>query len=201
MKLYYAPGACSLSPHIVAREAGISLTLDKVDWASGKTQSGKDYQSVNPKRAVPALELDDGTVLTEGPAIVQYLADQKPASGLLPPTGSPARYRVIEWLGYINSEVHKQFTPLFKPGSSETAQKEARENISNRLAFIENHLAGKSHVAGDSFTIADAYTFVVLNWPNFLKMDLGPYPNIRAYLGRVAGRPKVQEALKAEGLA
>ena len=201
MKLYYAPGACSLAPHIIALEAGLPLALDKFDFASGKTEAGTDFLSVNPKRQVPTLELDDGARLTEGSAIMQYLADLKPGSELLPKLGSMARYRVLEWLGFINSEVHKQFSPLFMPGSSDAAKADARANITKKLGFIETHLAGKTYVAGDHFTIADAYTFVVLNWTNFVGIDLQPYPNIQAFMKRIGERPKVKDALKAEGLA
>lgn len=200
MKLYYAPGACSLSPHIVAREAGITLDLDKLDFHTGKTASGKVLRSINPKGVVPTLELDDGTILTEGPAIIQYLADQKPASGLLPPLGSLARYRVIEWISYLHMEVHPLFVPLFRPGTAEDAKRAARDSVLARLEFIDQRLAGQNYVANGSFSIADAYTFVILNWTHFVRIDLAPYPNIRAYMAGIAQRPKVQEALQVEGL-
>lgn len=200
MKLYYMPGACSLSPHIVALEAGLPLTLSKVSMADGKkTADGKDFATINPKGYVPALELDGGDVLTEGPAIVQYLADQKPAAGLLPESGV-ARYRVIEWLGFINSELHKTFATMFNPAAADGEKKNATETLNKRFKYVDEKLAGRQFLTGDKFTVADAYLFVVSGWAGFLKMDLSAYSNLGAFLGRVGARPKVQEAMKAEGL-
>jgi glutathione S-transferase len=200
MKLYYAPGACSLSPHIVAREAGIAIELDKVDLGAHKTAAGKDFTAVNPKGYVPALQLDDGSVLTEGPAIVQYLADQKPATKLAPAAGTMDRYRLQEWLAYIGTELHKNFGPLFNPASSNDVKAAARTNIAKRLGYLNDELAKRSYLVGDAFTVADAYAFTIINWTNFVGIDLKDYPNVAAYSARIAARPKVQEALRAEGL-
>lgn len=199
MKLYYSPGACSLSPHIVALEAGVPVTLVKVQMNDKKTSDGKDFNSINPKGYVPALELDGGDILTEGPAIVQYLADQKPASGLLPASGLP-RYRVVEWLSFINSELHKTFGALFNPGATDTEKQNGIGTLNKRFKYVDQQLAGKDYLTGGTFTVADAYLFVVMGWAGFLKIDLGPYSNITAFLGRAGSRPKVQEAMKAEGL-
>lgn len=200
MKLYYSPGACSLSPHIVAAEAGIPVELEKVNLAEKKTESGKDYNAINPKGYVPALGFDDGSVLTEGPAIVQYLADQKPASGLAPAAGTIERYRLQEWLTFIGTELHKNFGPLFNKASPDDAKQTAKTNIAKRLAYLNDKLAGVKYLMGETFTVADAYAFTILNWTNFTGIDLKPYPNVGAYMGRVGARPKVQEALRAEGL-
>jgi glutathione S-transferase len=200
MKLYYAPGACSLSPHIVATEAGIAVELEKVDLAAHKTESGKDFNQINPKGYVPTLQLDDGSILTEGPAIVQYLADQKPASGLAPAAGSLDRYRLQEWLTFIGTELHKSFGTLFNKAAGADAQQMAKANIAKRLAYLNEQLANKQFLLGTSFTVADAYAFTIVNWTNFVGIDLKPYPNLQAYMARVAARPKVQETLKAEGL-
>ena len=202
MKLYYSPGACSLSPHIVACEAGIPIELEKVDLAKHKTEGGQDYYlTVNPKGYVPALRLDDGSVLTEGPAIIQYLADQKPASALAPSAGTIDRYRLQEWLTFIGTEIHKSFSPLFNPASSDDVKKTARTAIGTRLAYLNDQLAKRQFLMGDNFTVADAYAFTIVNWTNFVKIDLKTYPNIVTYMSRISGRPKVLEALKAEGLA
>lgn len=200
MILYYSPGACSLAPHIVAHEAGLVLELDRHDFHSGVTASGKTLRDLNPKGAVPTILLDDGGVLTESAAIMQYLGDLAPASGLLPPIGSVERYRVVEWVSYINSEVHKAFTPLFQPGTSEQARATALEIVLDRLGFIDRHLAGRAFVANDAFSIADAYTFTIVNWTNFVRIDLSPYPNLLAYMALIGARPGVRAALAAEGL-
>ena len=200
MKLYYSPGACSLSPHIVAREAGIELELIKADTKTKKLEDGGDYWQVNAKGYVPALRLDNGQLLTEGPAIVQYLADQKPASGLAPAAGSFERYRVQEWLNFITSEIHKNFTPLFNPAASADWKEGAKANLAKRFGFIATHLEGKQYLMGDQFTVADAYLFTVANWGQFVGVDIGQWPAVKAFHARVAARPKVQEALKAEGL-
>ncbi|XXY50937.1 glutathione transferase GstA [Sorangium sp. So ce269] len=200
MKLYFFPGACSLSPHVVAREVGIELTLDKVDLASKKTSSGRDFSAINPKGYVPALELDGGEVLTEGPAIVQYLADQKPEAKLVPPPGTMARYRVQEMLGYINSELHKTYSPLFNPKTSPEQRQGSEEYLRKRYGVIEAALAKGPYLFGEQFTVADAYLFTVTNWSNFVKLDLSAFPNLLAYQRRVAARPAVQAAMRAEGL-
>jgi glutathione S-transferase len=200
MKLYYSPGACSLSPHIVAEEAGIPIELEKVDLAKHKTEGGQDYLTVNPKGYVPALRLDDGSILTEGPAIVQYLADQKPASGLAPSAGTIDRYRLQEWLTFIGTEIHKSFSPLFNPASTDDAKNGAKTAIGKRLTYLNDQLANKQYLMGSKFTVADAYAFTIVNWTNFVGIDLKPYPNVVAYMSRIGGRPKVHAALKAEGL-
>lgn len=200
MKLYYSPGACSLSPHIVACEAGTTVELEKVDLASHKTADGQDYTKINPKGYVPALQFDDGGVLTEGPAIVQYLADKNPTSGLAPANGTVDRYRVQEWLNFIGTELHKNFSPMFNKASSDDTKKMARDNITKRLGYLNEQLAGKQYLMGDKFTVADAYAFTIVNWTNFIGMDIKPYANLAAYMGRVGARPKVQQALKEEGL-
>lgn len=197
MKLYYAPGACSLSPHIVAEEAGVALDLVKVDLKAHKLEDGGDYYAVNAKGSVPALVLDDGRLLTEGPAIVQYIADRNPTSGLAPEAGSFERYKLQEWLTFINGEIHKTFGPLFRGGSDEV-KKSAVETIGKKFAFVEEALAGKQYLMGESFTAADAYFFVMLTWAKKMHIDVSPA--LSAYFDRVAARPKVIAAMKAEGL-
>ena len=200
MKLYFSPGACSLSPHIVLREAGLKFDLEQVDLKEKQIKSGGDYRKVNPKGQVPVLQLDNGEVLTEGPAIVQYVADQNPDSGLAPRPGSLERYRLQEWLNYITSELHKNFTPLFKPNTPDDYKKIARDNLAERFAFVDQKLAGKQYLMGDRFSAADAYLFVISNWAGIQKIDIAQWPNLKAFADRVRARPKVQEALKAEGL-
>jgi glutathione S-transferase len=199
MQLYYTPGACSLSPHIVALEAGVPITLARVDLKTHKTAEGEDYYAVNPKGYVPALKLDDGRTLTEGPAIVQYLADQKPESGLAPPNGTFERYKLQEWLTFINGEVHKPFGALFG-NPSDAVRKESLEKINKRFGFVEKQLGDRQFITGERFTVADAYFFVMLNWAHHFKIDLKPYPGLEAYFARVRSRPKVLEAMKEEGL-
>ena len=164
MKLYYSPGACSLSPHIVSRELGIPLELKKVNNKDKTVEGGGDYWQVNPRGYVPALVLDNGETLTEGPAIVQYLADQKPEAGLAPRNGTFERYRLQEWLNFLTSEVHKQFSPLFKPNTPEDYKKIAKENLATRFDWLDKQLAGKDYLMGKQFTVADAYLFTVLRW-------------------------------------
>lgn len=200
MKLYYLPGACSLSPHIVARELGLALTLDKVDGKTKITASGENFLEVNPKGYVPAIRLDDGEVLTEGPAIVQYLADLKPESGLAPPNGTLARYRLQEILTYINSELHKTFSPLFNPATPDETRTERVEYLKRRYGYIESILARQPYLMGEHFSVADAYLFVVTNWSRVIKLDLSEFPALLAFQKRVAERPAVQEAMRAEGL-
>jgi len=200
MKLYYWPGACSLSPHIVSREAGIELELAQLDRAERKTADGTVLSSVNPKNQVPVLELDDGQKLTEGPVVVQYLADRKLGSDLLPAAGTMERYRVQEWLNYVTSELHKTFAPLFRPNTPEEFKAISRDFLGQRFDWIDKQLAGKRYLTGDKFTVADAYLFTVLRWSPRVGIDLGKWPYIKAYVDRITARPKVQEALKAEGL-
>ncbi|HLH92671.1 MAG TPA: glutathione transferase GstA [Xanthobacteraceae bacterium] len=200
MKLYFAPGACSLSPHIVLEEAGIAAETEQVNNQEKKTKTGKDYWSVNPKGQVPALQLDNGEMLTEGPVIVQYLADQKPASGLVPAAGSIERYRVQEWLNFITSELHKSFGPIFRPTTPDAYKTISRENLGKRFDWLDKQLAGKQYLMGDRFTVADAYLFTVLRWSPRVEIDIAKWPNLKAYVDRVAARPKVQAAMRAEGL-
>jgi glutathione S-transferase len=200
MKLFYAKGACSLSPHIVLLEAGLPFTVERIDFATKQTADGADYLKINPKGAVPALQLDDGRVLTEGPAIVQYLADQKPDSGLAPRAGTFERYQLMEILNYITSEVHKGFSPLFNPKISSDWKASALANLSKKFDWLSGFLGGKTYLMGGTFTVADAYLFTVLSWSDKVGIDLAKWPVLSAYLGRVAQRPTVQEALKAEGL-
>nr|WP_199047672.1 glutathione transferase GstA [Dyella sp. ASV24] len=200
MKLYYAAGACSLSPHIVALEAGIPVELEKVDTKAKRTANGEDYWQINPKGYVPALKLDSGELLTEGPAIVQYLADLKPESALAPANGTAARYRLQEVLGYINSEVHKTYSPLFKPDTPDAVREERKAYLHKRYALLDQHLAKHEWLVGDHFTAADAYLFTVTNWAQHVNFDLSEFPAIQAFQQRVSARPSVQAALKAEGL-
>ncbi len=200
MKLYFAPGACSLSPHIVLEEAGIAAETEQVNNQEKKTKSGTDYWTINPKGQVPALQLDSGEMLTEGPVIVQYLADQKPASGLVPPAGSIERYRVQEWLNFITSELHKSFGPIFRPTTPDAFKTISKENLGKRFDWLDKQLDGRQYLMGDKFTVADAYLFTVLRWSGRVQIDLGKWPNLKAYADRVAARPKVQAAMKAEGL-
>lgn len=200
MKLFYMPGACSLASHIVAREAGVSLEPVKMDRATRRTADGRDYLAINPKGYVPALEFDDGQVLTEGPAILQYLADRKPDSGLAPAAGTLERYRLQETLTYINGEIHKTMGALFNPAITAEARQERVDYLNKRYPLIEKQLAGKSYLFGETFTAADAYLFVVTSWSGMLKVDLSAYPNLMAFQKRVAARPGVQAAMKAEGL-
>ena len=200
MKLYYKAGACSLSPHIVLREAGLDFELERVDLASKKTGSGGDYFGVNPKGYVPALALDDGQLLTEGPAIVQYLADLVPEKRLAPPAGTMERVRLQDWLNFIATELHKGFSPLYNPRAPEEWKSVARELLAKRIALVAERLTGRDYLMGDAFTVADAYLFTVLNWAAFAKVDLSPWPVLGAYQARVAARPAVRAALLAEGL-
>jgi glutathione S-transferase len=201
MKLYYSPSACSLSPHIVLSEAGLPYTLVKVDLKSKAMDGGGTFATVNAKGYVPTLELDDGQVLTEGPAIVQYIADQAPASGLAPANGTMARYRLQEWLNFISTELHKQYSPLFNPAMPEEVKAMQRDKIAGRFDWVVKQLGDKPYLTGDTFTVADAYLFTVLGWCKFAGIDLGRWPALGAYVARVGARPKVLAALKEEGLA
>jgi glutathione S-transferase len=200
MKLYFSPGACSLSPHIVLLESGLGFTTERVDLGTKQTAGGADFRSINPKGYVPALELKDGTVLTEGPAIVQYVADQAPGSNLAPAFGTIERYKLIAWLNFISAELHKNFSPLFRPTSTEDMKNAARTNLTNRFDYVARELEGREYLMGSQFTVADAYLFTVANWGSFVQFDLSGFPALQAYLARVAARPAVQQALRDEGL-
>lgn len=198
MKLYLTPGACSLSPHIVAQEAGIPLELKKVDLRTKKVSDGSNYTEINPKGSIPLLQLDDGTKLTEGPAIVQYLADQKPQAGLMPAAGSMDRYRVLEWLNFLTSELHKSFSPLFNPAASEDWKKSAGAAIQRHFDLLGQHLKDHQFLVGGRFSVADAYLFTILGWTKYVGIDLAKWPALQAYAERIGARPKVQAALQAE---
>lgn len=201
MKLYFAPGACSLSPHIVLQEAGFTFATEKVDLKSHRTASGVALADITAKNYVPVLELDNGERLTEGTAIVQYLCDQKPEADLIPKAGSFERYRAQEWLNYIASELHKAFTPLFhRDTAAKEWQTQAEAKLAERFDWLSTQLSGKAYVLGERFSVVDAYLFVVLNWTNFVGIDLKRWPTLQAYVARVAARPAVQRALRAEGL-
>ena len=202
MKLYFSPGACSLSPHIALREAGLDFQLVKVDLKNRKLSAdGSDFTKINPKGYVPVLELDDGSRLTEGPAIVQFIADQKPESGLAPKSGALERYRLQEWLTFINSEIHKGFSPLFKQNTPDDYKAVARENLRGRLAFVAEHLAKNEFLLGERFSVADGYLFTVLNWTQWMGIDLAQWPSLVAFQERVGSRPAVKAALAAEAAA
>jgi glutathione S-transferase len=200
MKLYYMPGACSLSPHIVLKEAGVSFDKVKVDGKTKAMDGGGDYRTINPLGYVPLLELDDGTRITEGPAIVQYIADKNPGKNLAPAHGTPERINLQSWLNFISTEIHKSFSPLFNPTMPDEAKKFYRERLANRFAHIDKHLAGNDYLMGKSFSVADAYLFTVSNWAARVDVDLAPYGNLAGYRKRVGARPAVQDAMKAEGL-
>jgi len=200
MKLYFSPGACSLSPHIVLREAGLPFTLEKVDLRTKTTADGRDFRAINPKGVVPVLEMDQGGVLTEGPAIVQYVADLAPASGLAPAAGSMERYRLAEWLNFISTELHKNYSPLFRPELSDDIKTYARANLNQRYAYVESMLGGRDFLMGAQFTAADAYLFVVTNWARAVKLDLSAHANVLAFHARVGARPAVRQAMRDEGL-
>jgi glutathione S-transferase len=200
MKLYFSPGACSLSPHIALREAGLAFDLVKVDTKTHRFDGGGDFYSVNPKGYVPVLELDGGERLTEGPAIVQYIADRKPDSGLAPKAGTIERVRLQEWLNFLTSELHKGFSPLFSPDTPEDYKPVARKRLAGRLDWLSKELGGREYLLGDRFTVADGYLFTLLGWIPFVGMRLEDWPVLKAYRERIAARPTVKEALKAEGL-
>jgi glutathione S-transferase len=200
-QLYYAPGACSLAPHIVLRELGEDFSLVKVSTKTHKTDDGADFYAINPKGYVPAIRLPGGEILTEGAAISQYLVDTKPASPLALKVGTLERARVTEWLVFINSEVHKTFGGMFNPAITEDQKKALLEKLATRFDYIEKTLGdGRAYLTGANFTIADAYLFVVANWSNFLSVDLKPWPKLQAFQARVQARPHTQAAMKAEGL-
>ena len=200
MKLYYSPGACSLSPHIAMHEAGLALEPVLASTKSHKLQDGTDYYGINPLGYVPMLELDDGTRLREGPAIVQYIADLAPTKNLAPANGTMQRYRLQEWLTFIGTEIHKSFSPLFNPGMPEDGKAISKTKLRSRYEWLDRQLADKDYLMGDTFSVADGYLFTVTNWAKFLKLDLSEFPNLLAFQGRVAARPAVQATLAAEGL-
>ena len=200
MKLYYSPGACSLSPHIVLEEAGLPYEPVLASTKTHKLQDGTDYYTINPKGYVPLLELDDGQRLTEGPAIVQYLADLVPGKNLAPANGTMARYRLQEWLNFITSELHKGIGGMFNPAMPEEGKAVMRARATDRLKWVDNQLAGKAYVMGDTFSVADAYLFTVARWSKLVGIDISGMTELTAYLDRVAARPAVQAAMKAEGL-
>jgi len=201
MKLYCKPGACSLSPHIVARECGLDFTQVNVDLQKKLTEQGEDYWQINPKGQVPALQFDDGTILTEGVAIVQYLADLKPDYHLLAPTGSLTRYHTLEWLSFISSELHKGFTPLFRPDTPEAYKPQLRAQLEKKFQLVNAALEDKQWLLGTRYTVADIYLYVVTRWAKAVKLQLDEMPALDAWFARVGERPAVQAALQAEGLA
>ncbi|MBL7087751.1 glutathione transferase GstA [Acidovorax sp.] len=200
MKLYYSPGACSLSPHIALQEAGLAYTPVLASTKSHKLQDGTDYYTINALGYVPVLELDNGERLREGPAIVQYIADQVPDKQLAPANGTLARYRLQEWLTFVGTELHKGFSPLFNPATPEEYKPMVRERLLQRLQWVDGQLAGKQYLMGDQFTVADGYLFTVTNWTQPTKLDISGLANLAAYRERVGARPAVQAAMKAEGL-
>ena len=200
MKLYYSPGACSLSPHIVLRESGLAFEPVLASTKTHKLQDGTDYYGINPKGYVPLLELDNGERLSEGPVIVQYIADQVPAKKLAPPAGTMARYRVQEWLNFITSELHKGFSPLFNPAVPEEAKTVFRKKLVERFTWVDSQLAGKSFLLGEEFSVADAYLFTVASWAPHVGVDITGLANLAAFSSRMFARPAVQAAMKAEGL-
>jgi len=202
MKLYFKPGACSMSSRIVLNELGLAFDAERVDTEAGLTEAGADYRSINPKGYVPALELDGGVVLTENPAILQFLADTRPAAGLAPAPGTVDRARLQEWLNFTSSELHKAFSPYFRGRPPEAAEKEEVEaRLARRVEDVERGLAdGRQFILGDRFTVADAYLFVVLNWSRFIGLDLARWPHVAVYVARLAERPSVHRAMREEGL-
>jgi glutathione S-transferase len=200
MKLYYSPGACSLSPHIALREAGLAFEPVLAPTKTHKLPDGSDYYAVNPLGYVPMLELDDGTRLREGPAIVQYIADQAPQKNLAPASGTLPRYRLQEWLNFIATELHRSFSPLFQPAMPDEAKKIYRDRLSSRFSFVNKELEGREYLMGDHFGVADGYLYTVTRWARPLAVDTGAWPHLMAHHARVEARPAVQETLRAEGL-
>jgi glutathione S-transferase len=200
MKLYYSPGACSLSPHIALLEAGLPYDLIKVDLRAKKLENGDDYLKVNPKGQVPALALDSGELITEGPVIVQMIADQATSKNLAPAHGSSERYKLLEWLNFITAELHKNFGPMFSPVLADEAKAFFKDRVMAKFRYIDSQMAGRDYLMGSQFTVADGYLFTMLSWADRMKFDLSAMPHLLAYKARVAARPKVQEALTREGL-
>ena len=200
MKLYFSPGTCSLSPHIALQEAGLPYTLEKVDLRTHQTEKGEDFYAINPKGYVPALQLDDGQLLTEGVAIVQYLADLAPEKKLAPAAGTLERYRLQEWLTYVSSELHKNYSPLFNPAVTEEVKQAQLAKLTTRFEFVVRSLEGRPYLMGEQFTVADAYLFVILNWSRAKGPDMKQWPLLAEYFERVMARPGVHAAMVAEGL-
>lgn len=200
MKLYYSPVACSLSPHIVLKESGLPFEAVLASTKTHKLKDGTDYYTINPKGYVPLLELDDGQRLSEGPVIVQYIADQVPERGLIPAVGTMARYRVLEWLNFITSELHKGFSPLFNPAMPDETKALFRAKLVERFTWVDGQLAGKAYLTGEAFCVADAYLFTVTNWCQFVGVDIASLTNLGAFMERMRARPAVQAAMKDEGL-
>ena len=200
MKLYYSNGACSLSPHIVLRESGLPFELVRASTKTHALDDGTDYYTINPKGSVPLLELDNGERLTEGPAIVQYIADQAPGANLAPANGTLARYRVQEWLNFITSELHKGYSPLFRPNTPDAYKPIAMDTLKKKYAYVDSKLEGKHYLMGEQFSVPDAYLFTVTNWAGRVGLDLSEFKNVSAFMARMMARPSVQAAMKAEGL-
>lgn len=200
MKLYFSPGACSLAPHIALHEAGLEFTTDKVDMRTKQTHSGAKFSAVNPKEYVPALELDNGEVLTEVAVILQYIADRKPAAGLAPAAGTMERYRLQEWLNFIATELHKGFSPMFRPDTPADFKAQAKARLAGRFEFVARQLGDKPFLLGDRFTVADAYLYTILSWVSFAAIDRAQWPALQRYYERISERPAVRAARKAEGL-
>mgnify|MGYP001810078951 CR=1 FL=1 len=200
MKLYYSPASCSLSPHIALREAGLPFELVLASTKTHRLADGTDFYTLNPKGYVPLLELDDGQRLSEGPAIVQYIADLAPSTGLAPAAGTMPRYRLMEWLNFISTELHKGFSPLFTPGMPDEAKAMAKDKLLQRLAWVDTQLADRTFLLGDTFTVADAYLFTVAGWGRYVGVDTSGLKHLGAFVARVAARPAVEAALRAEGL-
>ena len=200
MKLYYSPGACSLSPHITACEAELPIELVKVDLQSKSTEAGEDYRQLNPNGYVPLLILDDGNRLTEGPAIVQYLADQVPDKKLIPPAGTFERYQAQQWLNFISTEIHKNFSPLFNPVAPDAAKQLAIDTLMTRLETVSEKLSSQPFLLGENFSVADAYLFVTLSWGQYVDVDISRWPALVRFTDRISARPAVQQAMKEEGL-
>lgn len=200
MKLYFSPGACSLSPRIVLLETGLPFTTELVDLYSKRLADGSDYRDINSKGYVPALEISPGQVLTEGPAIVQYLADLAPEKGLAPPAGTLARYELMSMLNFIAAEIHKNYTPLFLPDTDDAVRHAARANLARRYAWLDTHLAGRTYLVGEQFSVADAFLFTVTSWAGFVQLDLSAWPQVAAYQERIGARPAVLQAMREEGL-
>jgi glutathione S-transferase len=200
MKLYYTPGACSLSPHIALLEAGLPYDLVKVDLRAKKLENGDDFLKVNPKGQVPVLALDSGELVTEGPVIIQMIADKAAEKNLAPARDSTERYKMLEWLNFITTELHKSFGPMFSPVLADEAKAFFKDRVMGKFKYVESQLAGRDYLMGSQFTVADGYLFTMLSWADRLKFDLSEMPNLLAYKARVGARPKVQEALTKEGL-
>jgi glutathione S-transferase len=201
MKLYYVPGACSMAAHIALREAGLSFDLDRMDPGTRRTEAGEDYMQVNPKGSVPALRLDNGEVLTEVAVLLQYIADRNPASGLAPAAGDAERYRLNEWLNFIATEIHKQYSPFFNPKLPPEWRENQQNLLRRRFDVLDRRLANHPYLMGEKFSVADIYLFTILNWSKRTRVDLDSWPALTDYLGRIAARPAVQATLRAEGLA